>query len=204
MIKTLLLGLVLAAIPALGHDGAGSIQLYIDFHQIPPDAVVNSVRNELARIMSPMGLVFNWSLLAENRGNGLSARLAVVRFKGQCDAANLTALNSRSGVLGWTYMTDGVIQPFTDIDCDSIRAFLGGDLATGPKEDHERTYGRAVGRVLAHELYHIFVKTARHSSRGVAKPYYSVQELLSRDFQFEQKECDELRRYWSDLVTTGF
>jgi hypothetical protein len=202
--RSFLLGLVLVAIPALGDGGAVSIRLYTHFQQAPPDAVMDSIQDEMARIMSTIGLAFKWSSLTENKGNELSARLAVIHFTGHCDVVNLATLNSRSGALGWTYMTDGAILPFSDIDCDGIRAFLQADLLAKPKEGHEDAFGRAVGRVLAHELYHIFANTSRHSSHGVAKPYYSAQELLSKSFKFEPKECEELRRYWSDLVTGAF
>ena len=151
-----------------------------------------------------MGLAFDWKSMAENRGNEVSVKVAVIHFTGHCDTLQLDTLDSHSVALGWTYMEDGAILPFSDIDCDGIWSFLRNNLLARPAEEREESLGRAIGRVLAHELYHIFVNTTRHSSHGVAKPYYSVQELLSRSFQFEQKESDELRRYWSDVVTGGF
>jgi hypothetical protein len=201
--KSLLLSLALVALPALGDDGALSIRLYTHFQQAPTDAVRDSIQDEVARIMSPMGLTFRWTSLADNKGNELSVKLAVLHFTGHCDLAHPAAPHPRSSALGWTYVEDGVILPFSDIDCDGIRNFLQGELLAKPKEEQEESFGRAIGRVLTHELYHIFVNTTRHGSNGVAKPYYSVQELLSKDFHFEQKESQELRQYWSDLVTTG-
>jgi hypothetical protein len=202
--RSFLVGLLLVGIPALGDDGAVSIRLYTQFQQAPPDSVMDSIRDELAKIMLPTGLAFKWSSMAESKSNEPSVKLAVVHFTGYCDVVNLATTNPRSGALGWTHITDGVILPFSDIDCDGIRAFVRTDLLARPKEDHQEVFGRAVGRVLAHELYHIFAHTSRHGSHGVAKPYYSPQELLSRSFQFEQKECDELRTYSSDLVVGGF
>ena len=204
LIRGFLFGLVLAAVPAFGGGGAVYIRLYTDFQQAPPDAVLDSIQDELAKIMSPSGLAFQWSSLAENRGNEVSAQVAVIHFSGQCGVVNSATLNSQSGALGWTDMTDGAILPFSDIDCDRIEALLRANLIAKPKQEQEEVLGRAVGRVLAHELYHILVSTARHSSQGVAKPSYSAQDLLSKSLQFEQKESDELRRYWSDLVTGGF
>ena len=204
LIRGFLVGLVLAAVPAFGGGGAVYIRLYTDFQQAPPDAVLDSIQDELAKIMSPSGLAFQWSSLAESRGNEVSAHVAVIHFSGHCGVVNSATLNSQSGALGWTDMTDGAILPFSDIDCDRIEALLRANLIAKPKQEQEEVLGRAVGRVLAHELYHILVSTARHSSQGVAKPSYSAQDLLSKSLQFEQKESDELRRYWSDLVTGGF
>ncbi len=52
-------------------------------------------------------------------------------------------------------------------------------------------YGRAVGRVLAHELYHIFANTQHHGS-GVGKAAYTVDNLLGTVFQFDEKESAAL------------
>ncbi len=57
-----------------------------------------------------------------------------------------------------------------------------------PGNEREGAYGRALGRVLAHELYHIFGNTTHHASEGVAKESYTVQDLLTEEFQFEAKE----------------
>ncbi len=201
--RAFLLGLLLSALPAFGEGGAAYIRLYTAFQQPPPNAVRDAMRDELTKIMSPIGLAFQWSSLAENKGNQLSAQVAVIHFIGHCDGVSSAPSNPQYGVLGWTDMTDGAVLPFSDIDCDRIGGFLRADLLGRPREEQEEAFGRAVGRVLAHELYHIFLNTPRHGSQGVAKPYYTPQELLSKSFQFEQKECDELRRYWSELVTNG-
>jgi hypothetical protein len=90
-------------------------------------------------------------------------------------------------------VSDGQILPFTDVACDRVRDFLQAGLLTFPVEDREQKYGRALGRVLAHELYHIFANTLRHGSVGVAKESYSVLDLLSDDFQFQAKETRMLQ-----------
>ena len=61
------------------------------------------------------------------------------------------------------------------------------------RKDRDLTYGRAIGRVLAHELYHIFTNTTRHASWGVAKVFYSSKELASVQFQFQEKDTKALR-----------
>ncbi|MFY9727215.1 MAG: hypothetical protein WAJ87_17085, partial [Bryobacteraceae bacterium] len=88
----------------------------------------------------------------------------------------------------------GVILPFAEVDCQRIRGFTQKQLLTMPAEDREKVYGRALGRVLAHELYHIFANTAAHSSSGVGKSKYTVQDLLSPKFQFEGRESLALKR----------
>ncbi len=172
---------------------AAPITLYTQFQQDAPPAVVNALHYELDTIMAPIGMRFEWRSLATPRVAEISVELAVIKFKGHCDAANLLPLRSSPGALGWTHVSDGTILPFSDIDCDRIRDFVQRDLLTVDPKDREDTFGRAMARVLAHELYHIFANTAKHGSCGIGKAAYTVQELLSDDFQFENRESQALR-----------
>jgi len=155
--------------------------------------VLEALEEEVEAIMAPSGFQFEWRSLANVKGNEVSAELAVVKFKGKCDASNLHPHPAQPGALGWTHISDGVVLPFSDVDCSRIRAFIQMSLLAVPVKIREEVFGRAVGRVLAHELYHIFAKTTHHASDGVAKSSYSVRDLLSDDFVFEERESTELR-----------
>jgi hypothetical protein len=168
------------------------ITLYTQFEQAPPGGVLKALQDEVASIMAPIGIRFEWRDLSKTGGHEVSAELAVVTFKGRCDAAGLLTRSKFEGALGWTHVSDGQILPFTDVSCDRVREFVQTGLLALRVEDREAKYGRALGRVLAHELYHIFANTLRHGS-GVAKESYSVQDLLADDFQFEAKETRMLQ-----------
>jgi hypothetical protein len=169
------------------------ITLYTQFQQAPPEGVLLALQDEVESIMAPIGLRFEWRDLAQTQGHEVSAELAVVTFKGRCDTAGLMAHSRFEGALGWTHVSDGQILPFTDVNCDLVREFVQSGLLTFRTGNREERYGRALGRVLAHELYHIFANTTRHGSEGVAKESYSVQDLLSDDFQFQAKESRMLQ-----------
>lgn len=167
--------------------------LYSSFHSAPPAAVQEALEEEVATIMEPTGFRFAWRSLLASDGAEVSGDLAVVNFKGHCDLTGLSARASAAGALGWTHVSDGVVLPFSDIDCDGIRDFLGRSLMAYRPAEREALFGRALGRVLAHELYHIFAATTRHGDEGVAKPMYSVQDLLNGDFRFEDREAAVLK-----------
>jgi hypothetical protein len=169
------------------------ITLYTQFQQAPPEGVLQALQDEVESIMAPIGLRFEWRNLGKTGAHEVSAELAVVTFKGRCDTANLVTRSRFEGALGWTHVSDGQILPFTDVSCDRIREFVQSGLLTYRAEDREEKYGRALGRVLAHELYHIFANTTRHGSVGVAKESYNVQDLLADDFRFEAKESRMLQ-----------
>jgi hypothetical protein len=48
--------------------------------------------------------------------------------------------------------------------------------------------GRALGRVVAHELYHIVAQTARHGRAGVAKPFHTPDDLRRDGASFEEED----------------
>ena len=193
--KLLAFCLALGALPGFSETRQASVApifIYTQFQQESSNAVVDALQDEMEGIMSPMGLRFTWRSLASH-GNETAVELAVVTFKGRCTIAGLQPVNKNPGALGWTHVSDGVILPFADVDCDRIRDFIQKELLLLPSDDREEAYGRALGRVLAHELYHIFANTAQHGSCGVGKSAYTVKELLSDEFQFEQKESTALR-----------
>ncbi len=186
----------LAAAPVFGETRltqAAPIALYTQFQEEPSEAVAGALHDELETIMAPMGLSFEWRSLSAVRGNEVAVELAVITFKGKCDIATLLPQASSPGALGWTHVSDGTILPFSDVDCDRIRSFVQKELLAVHPEEREEAFGRALARVLAHELYHIFANTAKHGTCGAGKAAYSVQELLAEDFQFEARESQALR-----------
>lgn len=192
--RELLLLLALAILPgwAAGPPIVSRVALYVQFDHTPSEAVMDSLRSELDTIMGPIGLQFDWRPLAGSSPES-TAELAVVSFKGRCDSTSLPARSTNPGALGWTHISDGVILPFTDLDCGGLRAFLGEQLLALASGDRDGAMGRALGRVLAHELYHIFANTTRHASDGVGKPAYSVEDLLCAGFHFAKKEALAMR-----------
>jgi hypothetical protein len=179
-------GAALMIAPAVG--GIAPITLYTSFQGEPPRAVRAALQDELEQIMAPIGLNFKWRSLSAQRGNEISVELVVVTFQGRCDVRGLNARSVPPGALGWTHVSDGNILPFSGVDCDRIRGFIQASLLTVSRRRREEAFGRALGRVVAHELYHILANTRRHGSAGVAKERYTVQDLMSGDFLFEDPE----------------
>jgi len=164
------------------------IMLYTHFAEQPPAAVRDAMQDEVRSIMAPMGLRFRWMDLAESNGKQVSVELAVIEFNGRCDVGGLTARDENPGALGWTHISDGVILPFANVDCAAVRSFIQKELLDMRLQTRAERFGRALGRVLAHELYHIFANTKRHGSEGVGREFYSARDLLAADFQFQSKE----------------
>lgn len=187
------LSAVLASAAAVHAQSTPPATLYTEFQQPPPAAVMDSIRGESEVIMGRLGIGLEWRSLAAATGNQVSLQLAVIRFLGRCDVSGLSPHRVDPGALGWTHESDGVILPFGEVDCNRIRSFIQVDLLGVPAKDRELVFGRAVGRVLAHELYHILARSSHHSAGGVGKAEYAVRDLLARHFVFDANESEELR-----------
>jgi hypothetical protein len=187
--------LVLAALPAFGTDQQiePSAILYTTFQQPPSTGVMQALMDEVETIMGPLGRHFAWRSTAGVKGNEISSELAVLTFKGKCDVSVPAQRTSHPGALGWTHVSDGAILPFAEIECDRIHSFLQRELLCLKPAEREDAFGRAVARVVAHELYHIFANTQHHGSEGVGKAAYSVEDLLLDEFDFEGRESRALR-----------
>jgi hypothetical protein len=189
----LLCGLALGVVPLPGQPGEGPFALtavYTEFEHEPPPLVVDSLKRELTSIMSPAGMPLEWRSLAAPRTGETFSELAVVTFKGTCDLSGLIPRRIDTGALGFTHLTDRQIIPFSEVDCDRIRGFLSKALVPMGPPDREEVFGRAIARVVAHELYHIFTKTVHHGSSGLSQATYTVRDLMADDFCFA--EADQL------------
>ena len=161
--------------------------------------MVQAIQSELEAIMAPTGLQFAWHPLSE-AGGQVTSQLAIIHFKGECDAEGLRPESGFSGPLGWTHISDGEILPFIDVNCEGLRIFVQRELIGVSVADREAVFGRAVARVLAHELYHLLANTRSHTNGGITRAAYSVQELLAPILHFGKKECDSLRGFREHLA----
>lgn len=191
--KLLLVGLALAVLQAPGeprNSDPAPIDLYTSFQQAPPPEVWAAIQGELSRIMIPAGMPVRWRPVTANE---VSVELAVVKFVGRCDGNRTTHPSAPIGALGWTHVSDGVILPFTDIDCDAVRNLTESRLSGESPHDRDAAFGRALARVLSHELYHILARTTHHDASGVARATYTAAELLAPVFRFERGEAKAMR-----------
>jgi len=172
---------------------SGQMFLYTDFEHPPARPILEAMEMEFDRILSPIGLNFEWRSLENREPASVCIRLVIVHFRGDCRLTDLRPYSPFPYVLGRTYVEDGEIIPFSDVHCNSIRAFVASELGALRPEDREPAYGRAVSRVLAHEVYHILADTKRHGSGGIGEARYSARELTAEVFHFQERELRKLR-----------
>jgi hypothetical protein len=132
---------------------------------------------EAAHILKQSGVSLRWRLGIP--AQSVSGTLVVVKLEGHCDMDGAPAYLV-PGPLGWSHEVDGTMLPFSNLACDNLRGAVESAIATGG--NHVRgnvLLGRAMGRVLAHELYHIVADTSVHGHDGVAQSAFTPRQLTS-------------------------
>jgi len=185
---------------------APSITVFVDFEQEPSPPSVAQMKDEVASILKPSGLTLNWLSLNSRADSESFPDLIVLKFKGSCQVHN-PALDSELGpaiegsALATTVVSDGKVLPFTDVKCNEIRKYLLSDMAGYRQAKQEQIYGKALGRVVAHEMYHIFAATEEHGRDGVARAFHTRRDLTNKEFRFTPKETATLHEIkWRALL----
>ena len=89
------------------------------------------------------------------------------------------------GPLAFSHTTRTAVMRFADIQCDAVSSLVAPANC--------RIFGRALGRVLAHELWHILGNTFVHGENGIAQRALSAEQLVSEHLELDPADFD---RFW--------
>lgn len=145
-------------------------------------STLNAAKQELSKILRPAGYSVEFRTSLEQPVEG---SLVVMEFRGECNGQPIESSVAPSD-LATTSVVQGRVLPFTKVQCSMIRQTVGSALAGVTPGMRDVLVGRSVGRVMAHELYHILANETHHSAEGVAKTSFSSSELLGAHFHFDE------------------
>ena len=158
-----------------------TIAIIMDFEEPYSDSVLEAIQDETERILRPSGLQLEWRFYEKSPiHRGILNREAVIRFQGRCRAGDPPPAHVKQSALALTHLSGKVVLPYADVHCDQVWNLIQDEIRPKTPPRTEVLLGRAVGRVLAHELYHVLAKTTKHAAAGLAKAGLSAQELVSR------------------------
>ncbi len=150
---------------------------------------VREMGREAAHILRRSSVSLRWHIGVPSQSvNGL---LVVVKLIGHCDMDGSPAYLV-PGPLGWSHVVNGTIIPFSDLACDNLRGAVQSAVAGGNGVRANILLGRAMGRVLAHELYHIVADTSEHGHEGVAEAALSPRQLTSGELELGPSELEAM------------
>jgi hypothetical protein len=151
------------------------------------------MEREVESTLAPAALKLTWKSKQDRSANlVVSGRMAIIHMRGQCVADPPVAAAgmrpSEGAQLGVTHISDGRILPIADVLCNAVRDFVSPAFRGNSLPNRDELFGRALGRVLAHELYHILLQTAEHGLSGLSRWELRSTDLLLPQVSFTPSE----------------
>ena len=176
---------IAAVLPVTGFAQHLSVGVFLDFDSPPGPGPVSVMKIEVEKILKASGVSLDWRMLKDNQGNEAFARLVVLKFKGSCKVEQWPQTASDFGSLGessalaFTKVDHGHVLPYSEVRCDELRKAMRYLRPGTGRTARQLALGRAMARVVAHELYHILAGTMAHASTGLAKASHSLEDLIA-------------------------
>jgi hypothetical protein len=170
---------------------AAGLTIVLDFQGPHSQRSVDEMKREFEGIMKDSGVTFDWRL-REQVQQEVFGNLVVVRFKGKCILEPVGYLYDERGPLAFTYSTDGVVQPYSQVACDKVTASVRSAMFGGDFARADELLGRALGRVVAHELVHMLSKSGAHGREGIAKSALSGKRLISPELRLDSADLERI------------
>jgi hypothetical protein len=185
--------LLISFATANGQDSHPSRTLAILFHFENPYAhrVLKETEHELGRLMEETSVRLEWHDRSSPQGDTAFSNILVLNFLGTCDPRSDSPFNGPpDSWLARMHVSDGVVLPFGDVNCDLVRTMM----RTSEDKPSDNGFGRALARVLAHELYHFITQTTEHATQGLVKPSFSAADLKQGGLRLDRQELSRVSK----------
>jgi len=175
------------------------IGIFLDFDRDPAPVAIQEMEREVGVLLADTGARFSWLMLNKDARSQTFDDLAVLRFRGNCHMPTrgpLTVADGAKVTLGATELDSGLVTSYSNVECDQITACIASLLQSSCEPDRQVAFRRALGRVVAHELYHILARTKKHTHTGISRSVQSPFDLIKEHFQLDRQALLLLRAGW--------
>jgi hypothetical protein len=156
--------------------------LYLGHAQNLDSVSAQLAMQEMQRLLAPARIELAW-----NTDRDVS-QAVIGSFEGSCSLETVPsglAGEKLSTALADTSVSSNRVLPYFRIDCNRLLRALAPTLRPLSMPLRRAVFGRALGRVMAHEVFHILSQRKDHDERGAAKAAFSLNDLTGREFEFE-------------------
>lgn len=183
---------ILLPLAAVTAAHAANVTLVLDFEGAHSVRAVKTMQQELNRVFESTNVRVDLKLKKEIPRNPVFADVVMVKMRGNCRWENYAPLLDERGAFAWTHTSDGVILPFSEVACDRVRQSIAEAMWGGQRREAENLFGRALARVVAHELMHILGQCPDHSQHGIFKHALSGKQLIAEKLDWTPADMARL------------
>lgn len=177
---------------ALAASSEVTVLLQFDVPAHHPETMA-ALENEVKEQLKPTGLKVELKRREEVDPQANFTDVVLVKFRGTCTMQHWAPLMDERGPWAWTHAVDGEVLPFSEVACDQVRRAVKQAMWGGERGQANTLYGRALGRVVAHELFHILAKTKHHGKDGLAKTALTPRQLIDDNLVLDEHDVDRIR-----------
>lgn len=99
-----------------------------------------------------------------------------------------------SGSLGWVTQNDGLVRPFIHVDAIAVATHIGPSFLRGQAAWARNLLGRALARVVMHEMLHWLTQSAEHGEGLLFRPSVSPSTLIEDGIGLDASEIWMVRQ----------
>jgi hypothetical protein len=204
-VNPVLLAFAALAMLPLGAPAAGPatppirIGLHVSSENPISAPVLAAFERETAFLLDIHPLEIHWHGTENPINQETFDRLIMIRLTGPCSPHARAPKRPARGPLGITHVSDGHILPFVEADCGRI-LLAASRLRIRPFRLCPQSLGRALGRIIAHEIGHVLSESEEHDQHGLSKPSLTPAELFLPGIAFPRAARE---RILASLVRPG-
>ncbi len=189
--RLVLICALFATVAAAAAIRTEALTIVLEFQGSHSARSIDEMKRELEGILKDAPLAIDWRMRADI-AQVPPGNLVVFRFRGKCVLEPVGYLYDERGPMAFTYSTDGAVQPFSEVACDKVAGTVRSAMSPADFARADLLLGRALGRVLAHELVHMLSKSGKHGERGVARPALTPAQLISPDLHLAPADLERI------------
>ena len=183
--------LLVCSLSVRAHAETRTLALYLKHPERVSAESGQMMRSELKRLLDPAGIDVVWKDFVDRKGREDFDFIAVGSIEGSCTAGESdlslgTSLRARL-ILAEVAVEANRILPYFNVDCPRLMRIL-------LNRNNPAMVGRALARVIGHELYHILARTSQHPNAGLAKAAFSQDDLTAPGMNFDVTSLGRISR----------
>lgn len=171
-----------------------ALTLVVSSERPLPAATEAEMHLEMDKLMKQASIQVEWKQLADFAAGTEVHDLVLVKFRGDCRIQPTAVFLDERGPMAFTHTSDGEVLPFSEVLCARVGVAAQSAMGGGEFGHRDQLLGRALARVLAHELYHIKGKCNDHGRSGLARRSLTGRELIAATLDFAPADARRMVR----------